>query len=116
MVDINLNLLGTITDGDIRRGFLKGLKLSDKIKNFKQKIFLNSEGHHLKKDAFKIMKKKYILSTSFTKKKLVDIFFFENYLFKGTRIKNDFIILAGDLEKIIPTHQKCSKTHDYSEE
>ena len=28
VVNKNLNLLGTITDGDIRRGFLKGFKLN----------------------------------------------------------------------------------------
>ena len=30
---------------------------------------------------------------------MVDIFFFENYLFKGTRIQNDFIIIAGGFGK-----------------
>ena len=31
VVDNNNKLLGTITDGDVRRGLLKGIKLSDKI-------------------------------------------------------------------------------------
>ena len=101
VVDINLNLLGTITDGDIRRGFLKGLKLTDKIKKIlNRKFFSIQKGHHLKKDAYKIMKKKNIHCLPvLQKKKLVDIFFFENYLFKGTRIQNDFIILAGGFGK-----------------
>ncbi len=78
VVDINLNLLGTITDGDIRRGFLKGLKLTDKIKKIlNRKFFSIQKGHHLKKDAYKIMKKKkYTLLTSFTKKKIGRYIFF----------------------------------------
>lgn len=101
VVDKNLNLLGTITDGDIRRGFLKGLKLNDKIKKIlNRKFFSIQKGHHLKKDAYKIMKKKNIHCLPvLEKKKLVDIFFFENYLFKGTRIQSDFIILAGGFGK-----------------
>ena len=101
VVDKNMNLLGTITDGDIRRGFLKGFKLNDKIiKILNRKFFSIQKGYHLKKDAYKIMKKKNIHCLPvLEKKKLVDIYFFENYSFEGTRIQNDFIILAGGFGK-----------------
>ena len=39
VLDQNNKLIGTLTDGDIRRGFLKGLKLSDKVKSFTFKNF-----------------------------------------------------------------------------
>ena len=75
--DINLNLLGTITDGDIRRGFLKGLKLTDKIKKIlNRKFFSIQKGHHLKKNKYKIMKKKNINCYQFYKKKNWSIYFF----------------------------------------
>ena len=101
VVNKNMDLLGTITDGDIRRGFLKGLKLNDKInKILNKKFFSIQKGYHIKKDAYKIMKKKNIYCLPvLEKKKLVDIFFFENHLFGGTKIQNDFIILAGGFGK-----------------
>lgn len=34
VLDQNDKLIGTLTDGDIRRGFLKGLKLTDKVESF----------------------------------------------------------------------------------
>ena len=59
VVNKNMNLLGTITDGDVRRGFLKGLKLNDKInKILNRKFFSIQKGYHLKKDAHDILKKK----------------------------------------------------------
>ena len=44
--DIKLHLLGTLSDGDLRKAILKGKKLSDKILNLfnkKPKILLESE-------------------------------------------------------------------------
>ena len=38
IVDSDKNLIGTITDGDIRRGLLSGLRLEDSIENI---IFKN---------------------------------------------------------------------------
>ena len=39
VIDNNNKLIGTLTDGDIRRGFVKGLKLDDNIKHFMSKSF-----------------------------------------------------------------------------
>lgn len=39
VVDTNNRLIGTLTDGDIRRGFVEGLKLDDNIKHFMSKSF-----------------------------------------------------------------------------
>jgi dTDP-glucose pyrophosphorylase len=39
IVDKNQKLVGTLTDGDIRRGFLTGLQLKDKVSSFMTKKF-----------------------------------------------------------------------------
>jgi dTDP-glucose pyrophosphorylase len=39
VIDNNNKLIGTLTDGDIRRGFVEGLKLDDNIKHFMSKSF-----------------------------------------------------------------------------
>jgi dTDP-glucose pyrophosphorylase len=39
VIDNNKKLIGTLTDGDIRRGFVEGLKLDDNIKHFMSKSF-----------------------------------------------------------------------------
>lgn len=45
VTDVNDKMLGTLTDGDIRRGFLKGLDLNDKVEKFMSYPFhfLNNE-------------------------------------------------------------------------
>ena len=42
VVDKNNKLLGTLTDGDIRRGFLKGLNINSPIKSIVFKTFKSS--------------------------------------------------------------------------
>ena len=69
VVDSKNNFLGTLTDGDIRKGVLKGLKLStpiDKLMN-KKPIFVKNK--ILQDDAFEIMKKYSINHLPIIKKK-----------------------------------------------
>jgi dTDP-glucose pyrophosphorylase/predicted transcriptional regulator len=101
VVNYNNELLGTITDGDIRRGFLKGLKLSDKVeKILNKKFFFINKGSYFKKNIFKIMKEKKINSLPVLQnKKIIDLHFFENNFLNASKIHNDFIILAGGFGK-----------------
>jgi dTDP-glucose pyrophosphorylase len=50
VIDNNNRLIGTLTDGDIRRGFVEGLKLDDNIKHFMSMSYhyLNNEVDSLK--------------------------------------------------------------------
>lgn len=43
VVDNNERLVGTLTDGDIRRGFIRGLSLNDSVANFMLKSFHKAE-------------------------------------------------------------------------
>ena len=55
VVDNNMNLLGTLTDGDVRRGLLKGLDLNDEVKRFMNKRPIFSNQANPQKNAVKLM-------------------------------------------------------------
>lgn len=112
VVNYNNELIGTITDGDIRRGFLKGLKLSDKVEKILNKNFFSiNKGSYFKKNIFKIMKKKKINSLPVLQnKKIIDLYFFESNYLNTSKIHNDFIILAGGFGKrLYPITKKNPK-------
>ena len=93
-------LVGTITDGDIRRGFLKGCKLSDKIEKIINKKFVSIKKGSNLKSAYKIMKNLNINYLPVLEdKKLVNLYFYENNFFSNNKIHNDFIIMAGGFGK-----------------
>ena len=60
IVDKDNNFIGTITDGDIRRAFLKGARLNDNIKNIINQKPIIVSNKISKSEAFNIMKKKEI--------------------------------------------------------
>jgi dTDP-glucose pyrophosphorylase/predicted transcriptional regulator len=101
VVNSNYELLGTVTDGDIRRGFLNGCKLSDKVeKILNTKFSFIKKGSYLKNNVYKMMKKKNINHLPVLKnKKIINLYFFENSLINSIKIQNDFIILAGGFGK-----------------
>jgi dTDP-glucose pyrophosphorylase len=64
VVDKNEKLIGTVTDGDIRRGLIKGLNLNSPIHMFCRRNFSSINGkidvlyiHKLKKDGIKVLPK-----------------------------------------------------------
>ena len=105
------NFVGTITDGDIRRGLLKGMSLSDKINKIinKKSNYVDSYCSNLK--ANQIMRKK----------KLVHLPIVENKIIKGMHyistkskipknINNSFVIMAGGKgERLRPITNKTPK-------
>lgn len=101
IVNKKKELIGTLTDGDIRRGFLKGYKLHDKVnKIINKKFFFIKKGSALKKEAFYKMKKLNInYLPVLNNKKIIDLYFYENSLFNNKKIHNNFIIMAGGFGK-----------------
>lgn len=94
-------LLGTLTDGDIRRGFLKGYKLSDKVSKVINKNFFSiNKGALIKDSVYEKMKKfnnNYL--PVLKKKKIVDLFFYEGSFYIKKKINSNFIIMAGGYGK-----------------
>ena len=110
VVDSKNNFLGTLTDGDIRKGVLKGLKLStpiDKLMN-KKPIFVKNK--ILQDDAFEIMKKYSINHLPIIKKKkiigLYQINLKKNYVNKDNLI---VIIAGGRGKRLMPLTKKIPK-------
>ena len=98
VVNENNELVGTITDGDIRRAMLKELSINDSIEStyFKNFKFVTEE--HSKKKA-----KEYMLSNNIRQipvidkdKKLIDLYFLDDILSYDKK-DNYVFILAGGL-------------------
>ncbi|WP_326984850.1 nucleotidyltransferase family protein [Chryseobacterium sp. MYb264] len=94
LVNEEIELLGSLTDGDLRRGFIKGLGLESKLLDFVQPspVFIKSNEYSIseleqfKKDFFKIIP---IVDDS---KKIVDILDFN---IKQSLIPADAVLMAG---------------------
>lgn len=91
------DFIGTITDGDIRRGLIKGLKLSDNINKIinKKSKYVNS--YCTKIEADKIMSTNKIFHLPIIENKKINGIYFhkiENEI-KSKKIKNTFVINAG---------------------
>ncbi|MXV39002.1 NTP transferase domain-containing protein [Flavobacteriaceae bacterium Ap0902] len=94
LVDINNSLIGSLTDGDLRRGFIKGLDFDSNLLEFIQPnpkyLFENEYDQDklasLKKNKFKIIP---ILNRDY---QIIDIL---NFDYKSTIIPADAVIMAG---------------------
>ena len=94
VIDENKKVVGTITDGDIRRGFINGLQLNDSIEKFMHRDFhflIDGEDNFLK---LKVFRKKRIKAVPLLDKegRLIKIYNF-------TEIKSilpiDAVVMAG---------------------
>lgn len=89
-------VLGTVTDGDIRRAILKRLKLDSSVNKIMNKNFLFLLGNATEKEALLLMQKNTVRHVPLLdqEKKLKNIFFLEN-LVNPKNLLNDVIIMAG---------------------
>ena len=113
IIDYNNKLIGTVTDGDLRRGLLKGLNLGDKILsiiNYKP-IFVTTQSD--KKAALTLMKNNYIEHVPILnlKGKISGLFFLSNLIASTKKIKKTkIVIMAGGYGKrLLPLTKKKPK-------
>tara|TARA_B100000900_G_scaffold125621_1_gene106004 strand:- start:704 stop:1750 length:1047 start_codon:yes stop_codon:yes gene_type:complete len=102
VVDNNMRLLGTLSDGDIRKALLKKKKLKDKIQNifFKKSIFVYRDNYSKNLLKKLILKKNYPIIPVIDKtKKVYDIFYKEklniNKIKSKNKISTNVVIMAG---------------------
>ncbi len=99
----NKELLGTITDGDLRRGFLKGFGLNDPVDLVMKRKFKFVTKNQIKdRDSIKKIFFKnliYQIPVIDKQRKILDILYSETYKTNHTVQKNDFIIMAGGFGK-----------------
>ena len=99
-------LLGTLTDGDIRRAFLKGFNISDKIKNiFNQNpIFFSKNKFNLDQASKNLIEEKLLFAPVVNNKKIITDLIFQNQIKILKNNLNKFknigvVIMAGGLGK-----------------
>ena len=105
VIDKDDNLLGTVTDGDIRRGLINGFKFSDKVEEvmFKQFISFFYDEPGKKEKAQKIMIKEKIEQIPILdkNKKIMDVILWTDIFGEKESVKqkqfltNNVVIMAG---------------------
>lgn len=97
VVDEDMKLLGTVTDGDIRRGFLKGLKFEDKVERVMNSSPTTVDEETSWTQSSAIMRKKQIHQLPVVDKqgRLVGLHL-DN---APTRIENEVVLMAGGFGK-----------------
>ena len=110
LVTKNKKLVGTITDGDIRRAVIKGINLETKVEKIMNKNFVTLDENASSKQALYLMRKKILRQVPVVNKKgFVKNIFFLDELIQPKILSNDVVIMAGgkgkrlgDLTKYCP--------------
>ncbi|MGF6845064.1 dTDP-glucose pyrophosphorylase [Chitinophaga sp. W3I9] len=109
VVDDSNRLIGSLTDGDIRRGFIKGLTFDTPIMEYIQPdpIFIYKDNYSI--DQLEIFAKKNlkIIPIIDNSRRIIDIL---NLRIKSSLLPLDTVLMAGGRgERLIPLTDKCPK-------
>ena len=98
VVDKKGKLIGTLTDGDIRRGFLKGLDLNSSIKSIVHKRPITAKKNEIKEKLLKIAlsKKIYQIPIIDKKRKVIGVHIIDEFI-KPYNKSNKVVIMAGGM-------------------
>ncbi|MDC0090011.1 nucleotidyltransferase family protein [Gammaproteobacteria bacterium] len=111
VVDSEQNLLGAVTDGDIRRSLLKNMSLEQKVSNSMNKNPLISDKHATRNDLVNLMQKHNILSIPIVDNgRLIGLEELHSSSDKTITIQNPVFIMAGGFGKrLSPLTDNCPK-------
>jgi dTDP-glucose pyrophosphorylase len=111
VVDENYKLIGTISDGDIRRGVLKGLTIESPIKDILHTNFISVQDDKTNKEIMEIMTKNEISQIPIIDKsgKLIGLHLLNEFVGKS-EIENNIVIMAGGRGvRLRPLTEDCPK-------
>jgi dTDP-glucose pyrophosphorylase len=98
VVDDDLRLLGTVTDGDIRRGILRGISLDDQVSKVMNKNPITMRKGASKQEIRKMFQEKKLRQLPILNKnnQVVDVIF-SDILFDSVSFDNWVVLMAGGL-------------------
>lgn len=111
VLDENQRLLGTVTDGDVRRGFLKGLTLEALVSEVMEENCITASLQDTKAEILKVMQDKMIkqIPVIDQERKVIRIDVIDELL-RAQRRDNQVILMAGGLgQRLKPLTDDCPK-------
>ena len=112
ILDQKNKLLGTISDGDVRRGLLKGLTFKDSVIKIMNKDYLSVKSTENKKKVYKLMNDNKIhqIPVLDKNKEIIDIYCWDDF-FSTPKINNPMVIMAGGMGKrLMPMTKSLPKS------
>lgn len=111
VVKKNYRLLGTVTDGDIRRSILKGISLSESVKTIMNKHPLIAASDYIRSDIIEQMEEKKLRRVPIVdvKGRVVDMLFIESLIRSSTRDNWVVIMAGGEGTRLRPMTEDCPK-------
>jgi len=110
VVDAQGRLLGTLSDGDIRRGLLKGLTLSDKVESCMCENPLTAQEHEHPEAALSLMRRRHLhhMPIINARREVIGLHVIDEYFMP--QLRNNWVVLMagglgtrlGDLVKATP--------------
>ena len=111
IVDLSNTFIGTVSDGDIRRALLKGMKLETSISKITNTNSVTVFDKATQKDVYKIMRSKKLFQIPIVtiNKKLIGLHIWED-LEKIDQLDNIFfLMLGGKGTRLLPHTKNCPK-------
>lgn len=112
VVDLDKRLLGTITDGDIRRGLLRGESLDTSVERIMSKTFHALHADAIEKDALSLMRRETLhqVPALDDQGRVVRLFLLEDLIKSKEKRSNSVVIMAGgEGKRLRPLTQDCPK-------
>ena len=112
VVDEQQKLLGTVTDGDIRRGILRGLSYEEPVTKIMKKNPVTTGKNVSKNEILELMRINDVARIPVLNEKgqVVGIEFLDNFLSKPTKKDNIVVLMAGGLgSRLRPLTEECPK-------
>lgn len=104
VVDDDRRLLGTVTDGDIRRGLLRGLSLDDPVETVMQRQFRHLGPHAREQEALNLMRRDGLLQVPVLDEtgRVIRLFMLEDLLRPQGRSNRVVLMAGGRGERLRP--------------